>query len=60
MVKKMRYHAKERPRQGGGSEWFFEVVETPLLPTRMLLTRVLVGKILDKHRLVQVLTQVPI
>ena len=58
--KGMRYHAKERPRQGGGSEWCYEEVETPLLPTKMLLTRVMVGKVLDKHRLVQVLSQVPI
>ena len=56
----MRCNAKERPRQGGGSEWVFEEVETPLLPTRMLLTRVMVAKVLDKHRLVQVLSQVSI
>ncbi|KAF4222482.1 hypothetical protein CNMCM6457_001372 [Aspergillus fumigatiaffinis] len=40
----VRYHAKERPRLGGGSEWFFEERECPLAPTSMLLVRIMVGK----------------
>ncbi len=37
----MRYHAKERPKQGGGSEWYFEERNIPLAPTYMLLARVI-------------------
>ncbi|KAH3404497.1 hypothetical protein KXV40_003104 [Aspergillus fumigatus] len=40
----VRYHAKERPKLGGGSEWFFEERECPLAPTSMLLVRIMVGK----------------
>ncbi|KAH1664153.1 hypothetical protein KXV52_008126 [Aspergillus fumigatus] len=41
----VRYHAKERPKLGGGSEWFFEERECPLAPTSMLLVRIMVGKV---------------
>ena len=56
----MRYHAKERERVGGGIEWFFEEIKTPLMPTRMILCRVMIGKVEDKQRLVQILSKVPI
>lgn len=58
--KGMRYHAKERGGVNGGSEWFFEELETPLLATRMILCRVMIGKVEDKQRLVQVLSRIPI
>lgn len=56
----VRYHAKERPKLGGGSEWFFEEWECPLAPTSMLLVRVVIGKIEDRNRLVEVLRNTPI
>ncbi|KAH3258052.1 hypothetical protein KXW31_002459 [Aspergillus fumigatus] len=37
----VRYHAKERPKLGEGSEWFFEERECPLAPTSMLLVRIM-------------------
>lgn len=56
----MRYHAKERLKQTGGSEWFFEERETPLAPTNMLLVRVMIGKVEKKERLLDVLRKTPI
>lgn len=56
----MRYHAKERLQQGGGSEWFFEERETPLTPTSMLLVRVMIGKIEKKDRLLDIMRRTPI
>jgi hypothetical protein len=56
----VRYHAKERPRLGGGSEWFFEERECPLAPTSMLLVRIMVGKVADGNRLVEILRNTPI
>ncbi|PIG69458.1 hypothetical protein AARAC_005227 [Aspergillus arachidicola] len=56
----VRYHAKERPKAGGGSEWHFEERECPLAPTNMLLVRIVVGKVPDGSRLVQILRSTPI
>ncbi|KAE8149261.1 hypothetical protein BDV25DRAFT_4511 [Aspergillus avenaceus] len=56
----VRYHAKERPKVGGGSEWFFEERECPLTATSMLLVRVMIGKVEDGNRLVQTLRTTPI
>jgi hypothetical protein len=56
----VRYHAKERPKLGGGSEWFFEERECPLAPTSMLLVRIMVGKVVDSNRLIQTLRNTPI
>jgi hypothetical protein len=56
----VRYHAKERPRLGGGSEWFFEERECPLAPTSMLLVRIMVGKVADGNHLVNILRNTPI
>lgn len=56
----VRYHAKERPKLGGGSEWFFEERESPLAPTSMLLVRVVIGKIENGNRLVEILRNTPI
>lgn len=44
----MRYHAKERMKEGGGSEWVFEERIMPLAPTNMLLVRVMIGRIKKK------------
>ncbi|KAJ5738067.1 hypothetical protein N7493_001222 [Penicillium malachiteum] len=56
----VRYHAKERPKFGGGSEWSFEERDCPLSPTSMLLVRVMVGKVADGNRLVEILRNTPI
>jgi len=56
----VRYHAKERPKLGGGSEWFFEERECPLAPTSMLLVRIMVGKVVDSNRLIETLRNTPI
>lgn len=57
----VRYHAKERPNFiGGGSEWFFEERECQRVPTSMLLVRIIVGKVTDKNRLVEILRKTPI
>jgi hypothetical protein len=56
----VRYHAKERPKLGGGSEWFFEERECPLAPTSMLLVRIVIGKVMDGSRVVEILRATPI
>jgi len=55
-----RYHAKERPKLGGGTEWFFEDRECPLALTSMLLVRIIVRKVADGSRLVEILRNTPI
>ena len=56
----VRYHAKERPKLGEGSERRFEERESPLAPTSMLLVRVMVGKVADGNQLVESLRSTPI
>ena len=56
----VRYHAKERMEAGGGSQWFFEERECRLAPTNMLLIRIMVGKVADGSRLVEILRNTPI
>jgi hypothetical protein len=55
----MRYHAKERLTLSG-TEWFFDEQDIPLVPTGMLLVRIMIGKVEDKVRLVSVLRNTPI
>lgn len=56
----MRYHAKERPKQGGGSEWYFEERDCPLAPTNMLLVRIMIAKVEDNGQLISILRNTPI
>ncbi|KAI9700031.1 MAG: hypothetical protein M1836_002565 [Candelina mexicana] len=56
----MRYHAKVRPKQGGGLEWYFEERDCPLAPTNMLLVRVMIAKVEDHGQLSSVLRSTPI
>jgi hypothetical protein len=56
----VRYHAKEKLGLAGGSEWFFEERECSLIPTSMLLVRIMVGKVADGNRLVEILRNTPI
>lgn len=50
----MRYHAKERVTPSG-TEWFLDEQDVSLLPTAMILVRIMIGKVKDKARLVGVL-----
>ncbi|GAB7340152.1 hypothetical protein MBLNU457_6632t2 [Dothideomycetes sp. NU457] len=50
------YHAKNGTTKGS---WLIEVRPTTLMPTNMLLARVLVGKIADKDRVGEILSGVP-
>jgi hypothetical protein len=56
----MRYHAKERPKQGGGSEWYFEERDCPLAPTNMLLVRIMIAKVENNSQLTSILRSTPI
>lgn len=44
----------------GVVEWIFEEYECPLLATSMLLVRVILGKVEDSNRLVEILRSTPI
>lgn len=55
-----RYHAIEKPKPGGGTEWYFEERDCHLTPTKMLLARVMVAKIEDSSRLIDVLRGTPV
>ncbi|KAG2415380.1 hypothetical protein HFD88_006571 [Aspergillus terreus] len=56
----VRYHAKEWPRPEGGSTWLFEERSSRLLPSSMILVRIMVGKVIDRNRLVESLRIRPI
>lgn len=56
----IRYHAKDKPKQGGGSEWSFEELDCPLYPTNMLLVRIMIGKVKERSRLAVILRNTPI
>jgi hypothetical protein len=55
-----RYHAKEEIGEDGMKRFQFEEVACSLLPTRMLLVRVLIAKVEDSERLAGVMRQIPI
>ena len=55
----MRYHAKERVTPSG-LQGFFDEQDIPLTPIGMLLVRIMIGKVEDKTRLVDVLRNTPI
>lgn len=56
----IRYHAKEKPKQGGGSEWRFEEQECPLAPANMLLVLIMIAKVKDHRQLSNALRSTPI
>jgi hypothetical protein len=56
----VRYHARERMKQDGNSEWEFEEAPTTMLPSRMIMIRILIAKIESRERLAQLLRQIPI
>jgi hypothetical protein len=45
---------------GGISEWAFEERTASMMPTQMILVRVLVAKVENSEKLAQLLRQVPI
>lgn len=55
-----RYHAKERLKPEGGSEWCFEERDCSLTPTNMLLVRIMVAKVEDDSELATVLRDIPV
>lgn len=55
----MRYHAKEMSTIIG-SEWYFEEIQCRLVPSSMLLVRIVVGKVENGNRLVEILRNTPI
>lgn len=56
----VRYHARERVRPEGGSEWVFEELTISMMPTQMILVRIMLAKIEQADRLRQLLRQIPI
>lgn len=56
----VRYHARERMKQDGNSEWEFEEAPTTMLPARMIMIRILIAKIESRDKLAQILRQIPI
>lgn len=57
----IRYHAKERINPDRKrSEWIFEESENALDSSNMILVRILVGKVVDGHRVVEILRSTPI
>jgi hypothetical protein len=57
----IRYHARERINPDRKrSEWIFEESENVLDSSNMMLMRILVGKVVDGHRVVEILRSTPI
>ena len=56
----MRYHSRERFDSHGKWRWINEDVDIPLLPTHMLLVRMVIGKVTNTDRLVQTPHGVPV
>lgn len=56
----VRYHARERVRPEGGSEWVFEELTISMMPTQMILVWIMLAKIEQADRLRQLLRQIPI
>jgi hypothetical protein len=59
-VRGVRYHARERMNPGGNSVWQFEEIEAIMLPTQMILVRIVLAKVLNTDKLAQLLRQIPI
>ncbi|KAK9445201.1 hypothetical protein VB005_00309 [Metarhizium brunneum] len=60
-----RFHAREKMRLIGTgvvpeSVWEYEELESTMLPTSMLLVRVMIGKVKDRNRLESLLRNIPI
>lgn len=55
-----RYHARNHATAEADSVWTFEEVRTSLMPTQMILVRILIAKIENTDRLAQLLREVPV
>ena len=55
-----RHHAKDGARNTGERFWYYAWNRIPLNSTAHLLVRIMVGKIVDEKRLLDVLSKVPI
>ncbi|KAF7855966.1 hypothetical protein EAF04_009922 [Stromatinia cepivora] len=55
-----RFHARERMVSPFGSQWQYEEVPIPLMATQMLLVRVMIAKIENDDRLLQILRKIPV
>jgi len=56
----IRFHAKNPFPLPGQKKWIFEELETSMMPTRQFLVRLLIAKVRDKDRAIEVLRNVPI
>lgn len=56
----VRYHARERVNPEGGSEWAFEERAVSMMPTQMILVRLMIAKIENTNGLAQLLRGIPI
>lgn len=57
-----RYHVRQRQYAENGelrSRWEYEELEIPTSPTRMILVRVMVAKVIKWERMLQILRAVP-
>lgn len=55
----MRYHAKNNIT-AAGVRWVYEAKTIPLAPTAMLLVRIMIGKVANKKKLVEILESIPV
>ena len=55
-----QYHAVEKLIELGESKWVYEELEIALVPTKMLLVRVLIGKVANMDRLKIALRATPV
>lgn len=56
----VQYHAKNNFKAEVGSDWAFEEIDCQLSNTMRLLVRVMIGNIVDKNRVVDILRNRPI
>jgi hypothetical protein len=59
-AKGTRYHARNHFLTGGHIQWIFEEQRIGLSAMNLLLVRVMIGKVKEKHRLVNALRSIPI
>lgn len=56
----MRYHAKDAPAVLRSDVWAFEEKETSMMATNAQLVRVVIGKVTNSERLIEILRNVPV
>ncbi|TQS38215.1 hypothetical protein Golomagni_01285 [Golovinomyces magnicellulatus] len=58
-VKGIRFHARERCTASGQVEWYYDEFHILLKATNMLLVRILIAKIADTGRLLNIIRNIP-